>query len=128
MRQARNVTLSGGSRRPVFFLATLLVAALGWLPGGAQAQSSPAEYLRQLDSNGDGRIDLREFQFYMSAGFDARDRNSNSVLDIDEQPAGARRRPLSRVTHLRALEAAFHRQDRNRDGYLDARELSAPPG
>jgi len=92
------------------------------------AQDTPADYLRRIDSNADARLDLQEFQSYMSAGFDAKDHNRNAILDLDEQPAGARRRPLSRVMHLRALEAGFRRQDRNRDGYLNASELSAPPG
>jgi Ca2+-binding EF-hand superfamily protein len=93
----------------------------------ASGFDTPLEYLQRIDSNGDGRVDLREFQSYMVAGFDARDRDGNHVLDRDEQPGGNGRRPVTRAQHLRALEAAFRRQDRNRDGYLDARELAAPP-
>jgi len=118
-------TIAGAPWRPRSFLA-LSLAALVFAPV-APAQDSPAEYLRLMDANGDGRIDLREFQEYMIVGFDARDRNGNGVLDLDEQPPGSQRRPVSRVAHLRALEAAFRRQDRSRDGYLDARELAAPP-
>ncbi|MGQ0801840.1 MAG: calcium-dependent protein kinase 21 [Pseudomarimonas sp.] len=110
-------------------MATAVVLGLSvLLPFAAIAQNTPADYLRRIDINADARLDLHEFQSYMSAGFDAKDHNRNAVLDLDEQPAGARRRPLSRVTHLRAIEAGFRRQDRNGDGYLSASELSAPPG
>ena len=107
--------------RNVFLLMLVLVANAG-------AQSRPADYLQQFDLNADGRVQLEEFQSYMIQGFDARDVSGNGVLDINEQPRGARRRPISRDAHMRALEAAFHRQDRNGDGHLDAAELSAPPG
>lgn len=106
---------------------TLLGLTCLWM-FNTMAQDTPADYLRRIDINADARLDLHEFQSYMSAGFDAKDHNRNAVLDLDEQPAGARRRPVSRVTHMRALEAGFRRQDRNRDGYLSAGELSAPPG
>ncbi len=117
-----------GRKRPANWAACALLGLAALLTFNAMAQNTPADYLRRIDSNADARLDLSEFQSYMSAGFDARDHNRNAVLDLDEQPAGARRRPLSRVTHLRALEAGFRRQDRNRDGYLSASELSAPPG
>ena len=93
----------------------------------AAARSTPSDYLRQIDLNADGRVHLDEFQSYLSQGFDARDINGNGVLDINEQPPGARRRPLSRAAHMRALEAVFRRQDRSGDGYRDVAELSAPP-
>jgi hypothetical protein len=118
----------GALRRPLCCARLTLATALLLIGLPLMAQRSPEQYLQQLDLDEDGRVSVGEFQSYMSAGFDALDRNGNRVLDLDEQPSGARRRPLSRVTHLRALEAAFHRQDRNRDGYLTVRELSAPPG
>ncbi len=104
-----------------WFLVMLAVAA----NAAADARS---DYLQQFDISADGRVQLGEFQSYLSQGFDARDVNGNGILDINEQPPGSNRRPLSRTEHLRALEAAFHRQDRNRDGHLNAAELSAPPG
>jgi len=117
-----------GRMRPARLASRIFVCLAAFLAGNAMAQDTPADYLRRIDSNADARLDLHEFQSYMSAGFDAKDHNRNAVLDLDEQPAGARRRPVSRVTHLRALEAGFRRQDRNRDGYLSVKELSAPPG
>jgi Ca2+-binding EF-hand superfamily protein len=97
------------------------------LAAAAGAQQSPQAYLAQMDSDGDGRVDLVEYQAWMIHGFDRMDRNGNGVLDIDEQPPGARRVPVSRGDRMRALAAAFRRQDVNGDGYLDARELAAPP-
>lgn len=113
----------GALRRP---FSSALAVAIGAFALPAAGYDTPLEYLRRIDANGDGRVDLREFQSYLVAGFDARDRNGNHVLDRDEQPGGGRR-AVTRAQHLRALEAAFRRQDRNRDGYLDARELAAPP-
>ena len=36
-------------------------------------------------------------------------------------------KPVSLDEHRRRLAERFARQDANRDGYLDARELAAPP-
>jgi hypothetical protein len=106
---------------------SLLIPALLVLAAVCPANADPADYHRRLDDSADGRVDLHEFQSYLGAGFEARDANGNGILDIDEQPQGARRRPLSRADHLRAIEAVFKRQDRNQDGYLSVSELSQPP-
>ena len=108
-------------------LKALLLPSLLVLGAACTAQADPADYHRRLDVSADGRVDLQEFQRYLGAGFEARDANGNGILDIEEQPPGARRRPLSREDHLRAVESAFRRQDRNRDGYLSVSELSQPP-
>jgi hypothetical protein len=112
-------------RRPV--CVALAVAAALLLATAAGAQDSPQAYLAQMDRNGDGRVDLVEYQAWMIHGFDRMDRNGNGVLDIDEQPPGARRSPVTRSDRLRTLAAAFRRQDVNGDGVLDAQELAAPP-
>ena len=75
----------------------------------------------------DGRIDVIEFQHWMIRGFDRLDRNGNGVLDLDEQPRGARRRPVARGQQLQAYAEAFARQDINGNGQLEARELAQPP-
>jgi Ca2+-binding EF-hand superfamily protein len=49
------------------------------------------------------------------------------VLSPAELPGG-RGAQLTREAHRARLAAAFARQDRDRDGFLDVRELSAPPG
>ena len=108
-------------------LKALLLPALFVLGAPCAVQADPADYHRRLDDSADGRVDLQEFQRYLGAGFEARDANGNGILDIDEQPPGARRRPLSRADHLRAVEGVFRRQDSNHDGYLSVSELTQPP-
>ena len=111
--------------RPVLVVLAVLSCAV------AQAASTTSEYLADMDANGDGRIDLAEYQSYMLAGFRAMDRNGNDILDLDEFPdgtVGPHTAPITLKSRLRNLKAAFGRQDRNRDGALDARELGAPPG
>jgi len=97
----------------------------------ANAASTTSEYLADMDTNGDGKVDLAEYQDYMLAGFRAMDRNRNDILDLDEFPDGTigpNTAPVTLKSRLRNLKAAFGRQDRNRDGTLDARELGEPPG
>jgi Ca2+-binding EF-hand superfamily protein len=85
-------------------------------------------YLRLMDTNGDGRISLAEYQAHMSQGFHAMDRNGDDIIERSEQPPGPRRHgPITLHQYMRNLAATFHRQDANHDGYLDARELLAPP-
>ena len=94
------------------------------------AQSTPAEYLSAMDADRDGRVSLTEYQDWLSTAFREMDRNGNGVIDLNEfDPAvvTAHTRPLSLTQHRRNLETRFHLQDIDRDGYLNARELGAPP-
>ena len=103
----------------------LLLAAL--LPGAALAQvTDTASYLQRMDSDGDGRVSLAEYQAWMSYAFDGMDRNGDGVLTADEQPGG-KGKPLTREIHQARLAERFRKQDANGDGFLDARELAAPP-
>ena len=103
-----------------------LVAGL-LLPLAALAQvNASGDYLARMDSDRDGRIALPEYQDWMSYGFEAMDRNGDAVLSPGELPGG-RGPAVSRDEHRARLAAAFRRQDANRDGFLDARELAAPP-
>lgn len=86
---------------------------------------STSEYLRRMDANGDGRVSRDEFVAWMVQTFDGIDLDHNHVLEGDELPEGSR--PVTRADYVKSLEATFARQDRNHDGFLDARELAAPP-
>ena len=111
------------------FRSVLTFVVTGLVCCGVNAQpQTRAEYLRRFDTNGDGRVSLREYQDYMSRGFRAMDRNGDGVLSAAELPAGARRHgAITLEGHLRALARTFDLLDVNNDGYLDAYELTAPP-
>ena len=64
---------------------------------------------------------------YLSAGFHALDRNGDGILQSAELPGG-HGRPLTLAEREHDLRQQFRRLDRNRDRYLDANELTAPPG
>lgn len=103
--------------------ALVLVAAAPALH--AQVRSS-SDYLARMDGDGDGRVALVEYQDWMSYAFDAMDRNRDAVLTVDEMPGG-KGRPVTRAEHRARVATTFNKQDANRDGALDARELAAPP-
>ena len=103
-------------------LAALLAASLAL---AAQVRDAGG-YLARMDADGDGRVSLAEYQAWMGYGFDAMDRDHDGVLSPPELPGG-RGAPLTRDAHRARLAAAFARQDRSRDGFLDATELAAPP-
>lgn len=107
-------------------LALPLMLAAGPLVAGDYPHT-PSDYLRQMDSNGDGRVSVREYVAYMSRGFVRMDSNGDGVLEAGELPGG-RGRAVSLKTWQADLRRQFRRLDRNHDGYLDARELAAPPG
>jgi hypothetical protein len=94
-------------------------------PAAAQVHDS-ADYLARMDSDGDGRVSLAEYQAWMGYAFARMDRDGDGVLAAHELPGG-RGKPVSLAAHRAALAAAFARQDRNGDGHLDAAELAAPP-
>jgi len=103
----------------------LVAAALLWTATSAAAQTRD-DFLRRVDSDGDGRVSVGEYQFHMSFAFRQMDRNNDQVLEPEEQLV-PNAKPLTRVELDARMAAQFHRQDRNRDGYLNAAELSAPP-
>lgn len=108
------------------FILLLLTTLLGGL---AHAQGHPATrsaYLDMMDSDGDGRISATEYVDYMSAGFRRMDINGDGILETDELP-GQRGRPIALTEFQENLRHQFHKLDRNRDDYLNARELTAPP-
>jgi Ca2+-binding EF-hand superfamily protein len=105
--------------------------ACGWLamilavPALAQVTAT-SEYLARMDVDGDGRVSPVEYLDWMGYAFDARDLNRDAVLTADELPGG-KGQPLTREQHRERLSATFRKQDTNRDGFLNARELAAPP-
>ena len=90
----------------------------------AFAQRTPQDYLRQMDSDGDGRVSRSEYIAHMSRSFEWIDTDGNGVLEGDELPPGAHR--VTRTAYESSLAEAFARQDGDHDGYLDARELARP--
>ena len=96
------------------------------VPPAAAQVAATADYLAKMDTDGDGRVSLAEYQAWMSYAFDGMDRDGDGVLAPWEQPGG-RGRTITRAEHLARLADRFHRQDADGDGFLDARELAAPP-
>jgi len=103
-----------------------LVAATLLLPAMPAAAQTRDDFLRRVDTDGDGRVSVSEYQFHMSFAFRQMDRNGDQILEPDEQLV-PNAKSLTRVELDARMAAQFHRQDRNRDGYLNATELSAPP-
>lgn len=108
--------------------AAVILLAACTMSVQAQLARSPIEYLRRMDASGDGRVSLAEYQDYLSRGFLQMDRDRDGRLSAQELPAGARTQRAPTIeSHRRALAATFDRQDLDNSGYLDARELAAPP-
>ncbi|MDL5366018.1 calcium-dependent protein kinase 21 [Xanthomonas sp. NCPPB 2654] len=108
---------------PLLLLAALLGAPSG---AGAQAVDSTGSYLQRMDRDSDGRVSLDEYLAWMSYAFDARDLDHDGVLSPAELPSG-RGKAITRAQHQATLTARFRKQDGNGDGYLNAKELAAPP-
>lgn len=106
--------------------AILLAFALLPLAAAAQQVHGTGDYLARMDTDRDGRVSLAEYQDWMGYAFAAMDRDHDGILSIAELPGG-RGQPLTREAHRLRLAGGFKRQDRDGDGFLDARELSAPP-
>ena len=102
------------------------------LPAMASAQvqrtdaASIENYLSKMDADRDGRVSLVEYQDWLGYAFDGMDRDRDGVLATHEQPGG-KGAPITREQHRARLAERFRKQDVNRDGFLDAKELSAPP-
>ena len=106
------------------FLLLLLGYALPML-ANAQVQRT-GDYLSKMDRDGDGKVSLAEYQDWLTYAFDGMDRDRDGVLSAAEQPGG-KGQPLTREQHRARLAERFRKQDANRDGFLNARELAAPP-
>ena len=106
--------------------APACVLLLCALPCAALAQSA-SSYFDTVDTDGDGRISLAEYQDRLSYAFRQMDRNRDGVVDVHEQIVpGAPRMTIAQL-HAQLAEQ-YRRQDKNRDGSLSPREFLAPPG
>ena len=118
-------------RRPSFrpfdaaVLAASCVVAGAALAAQAQVRGT-GDYLQRMDTNGDGKVSVVEYQDWLTYACDGMDRNRDGVLSADEQPGG-RGKAITREEHRARLAERFRRQDVDRSGFLDAKELSAPP-
>ena len=83
------------------------------------APQGTGDYLSRMDTDGDRRISLLEYQEWLTYAFDGMDRNRDGVL-AGEQPGGRAR--LSPAPHARL---ATVRRRTSRSGFLDAKELAA---
>jgi hypothetical protein len=118
---------AGTTARPAHARAGLFVCALATAVPTATAQvAATPDYLAKMDADGDGRVALVEYQDWLSYAFDGMDRDRDGVLVAAELPGG-RGPPVTRASHRERLALRFAKQDANRDGFLDARELAAPP-
>lgn len=107
-----------------FVRVAFILSVLPWV---ALAQvTATGDYLARIDTDGDGRVSLAEYQHWMSYAFDGMDRDKDGVLGTGELPGG-RGKPITRQAHLAQLAERFKRQDVNGDGYLGEKELAAPP-
>ena len=66
----------------------LVIAMALFMPLAAHAQDSRADYLKQFDTNGDGKVSEAEYVAYMSQGFYRMDTNHDGILETSELPDG----------------------------------------
>lgn len=105
----------------------LLCTAL--LLGSAVAQAQVADtgtYLQRMDTDADGKVSVDEYVAWMMYAFDRMDRDGDGVLSSDELPGG-KGKPITREQQRQTIVERFHKQDANKDGFLSAKELAAPP-
>ena len=104
----------------------ILFAGLLWSGLTAAQVTATSDYLARMDSDGDGRIALAEYQAWMGYAFERMDANRDGQLTADELPGG-KGRTILLAEHRESLAAMFRRQDANADGFLSVKELAAPP-
>lgn len=106
--------------------AALACAASSFAAFAGGPVASSGDYLARMDTDGDRRVSLAEFQAWMGYAFERMDVNHDGVVAPSELPGG-RGKAIALAEHRAALAVTFGKQDRNHDGFLDARELAAPP-
>lgn len=103
-----------------------LVAAFGLSLLGSASAGPGSSYFAVVDTDRNKRITLDEYIDRFTFAFRKMDTNHDSILQPREQlvPNG----PTVTLLELKhRLEKQFHRQDKNKDGWLSAAEFLAPP-
>ena len=116
-------------------LATTLTSAhAAEAPAAATTPvDTPKAMLDRMDRNQDGMISLEEYRNAMIRRFGARDRNDDGVLEGEEFPAewlagAATKESAGKVSFEQfsaELPIVFDRFDANKDGQLQAAEITA---
>jgi Ca2+-binding EF-hand superfamily protein len=125
------------SRRTIILALTAGTFLAGVSP--LLAKSGRSNWIRMLDTDNDGSVDLSEAKKAASALFDKLDRDHDGTLDKRE--LAGRLTPkefavadpdhdatLSKDEYLAAVEQRFAAADPDHDGTLDARELNTKAG
>lgn len=108
------------------FRKSTWVAAIGLSVAGACIAGPGSSYFDVVDTDRNKRITLPEYIDRFTFAFRKMDANHDSILQPREQlvPNG----PTVTLLELKhRLEKQFHRQDKNKDGWLSAPEFLAPP-
>lgn len=110
-------------------IAFSIVAALGTgtaLAATQDATTTPPSPSRQLDVNGDGKIDRQEAAAspWLARQFDTLDKNKDGVLSSDELPRGPHGGPRGPGERWHDRMAGL---DTNKDGRISAEEANADP-
>lgn len=103
-----------------------LLAAFGLSAAGTSTAGSGSSYFDVVDTDRNSKITLEEYLDRFTFAFRKMDSNHDSILQPREQlvPNG----PTVTLLELKhRLEKQFHRQDKDKDGWLSAREFLAPP-
>ena len=103
-----------------------LAAGIGLVVAGNCTASSGSTYFDVVDTDHNKRITLDEYFERFTFAFRKMDSNRDSILQPGEQlvPNG----PTVTLLELKyRLEKQFNRQDKDKNGWLSAREFLAPP-
>jgi Ca2+-binding EF-hand superfamily protein len=103
------------------------------------AKSGHSNWMRMLDTDNDGTVDLAEAKKAASALFDRLDRDHDGTLDKRELAGRLTAKELaaadpdhdgtlSKDEYLAAVEQRFAAADPDHDGTLDAKELNTKAG
>lgn len=140
------------SRITSVVLTAALLAAVAAPAAFAQADAAPPagahhspfeRMLKKMDTNGDGKISLAEFQAAAAARFDAIDTQGTGKITAEQiaNSKAAKERDgkfadhevekigsngvITKEQYLAAAQARFARLDKNGDGYITADEMPA---